>query len=99
MSPLAHSTSPRLILGCGYLGRRVAALWLAQGLRVAGLTRRNADALRAVGVEPVTGDVLDPASLRDLPPASTVLYAVGRDRAVGRSIREVHVGGMSNVLD
>jgi nucleoside-diphosphate-sugar epimerase len=89
---------PCLIVGCGYLGRRVAARWLAAGRRVAALTRRNADALRSLGVEPVAGDVLDPASLR-LPEAATVLYAVGMDRSQGRSMREVYVGGLGHVLD
>jgi nucleoside-diphosphate-sugar epimerase len=88
-----------LILGCGYLGRRVAARWLAAGRPVAALTRRNADALRSLGVEPVVGDVLDPATLRELPPASTVLYAVGMDRSQGRPMRDVFVGGLGHVLD
>ena len=98
MSPLVDS-APRLIFGCGYLGRRVASLWRASGHRVAALTRRNADALSALGVEPITGDVLDRDSLQSLPVASTVLYAVGLDRSAGRSMREVYVGGLANVLD
>ena len=98
MSPL-DVTRPRLIVGCGYLGRRVAARWVATGRGVAALTRRNAEALAALGLTPVAGDVLDPASLRGLPAASTVLYAVGLDRAAGRSMREVYVGGLANVLD
>jgi nucleoside-diphosphate-sugar epimerase len=99
MSPLTDASPPRLILGCGYLGRRVGALWLARGQRIVALTRRNADALRAAGIEPVTGDVLDPTSLRQLPHASTVLFAVGMDRDAGRSMREVYVTGLANVLD
>ncbi|MDY3558051.1 SDR family oxidoreductase [Gemmata sp. JC673] len=99
MSPLVHSPEPRLIFGCGYLGRVVAARWLASGHRVAALTRGNAERLRASGVEPVGGDVLDPASLRTLPPAPTVLYAVGFDRAAGRPMRDVYVSGLANVLN
>jgi nucleoside-diphosphate-sugar epimerase len=98
MSPL-DVTRPKLIVGCGYLGRRVAARWIAAGERVVALTRGNAEALAALGVEPVVGDVLDRASLWDLPAASTVLYAVGPDRAAGRSMREVYVDGLANVLD
>ncbi|MBA4065263.1 MAG: NAD(P)-dependent oxidoreductase [Isosphaera sp.] len=96
MSPL---DAPALIVGCGYLGRRVAARWVAAGRRVAALTRRNADALLALGIEPVVGDVLDPDSLRGLPAASTVLYAVGLDRSAGKGMREVYVGGLGHVLD
>ena len=99
MSPLATTDAPRMIFGCGYLGRRVADSWIANGRRVCALTRRNADALRARGIEPITGDVLDPESLKELPAASTVLYAVGLDRAAGRSMREVYVNGLANVLD
>jgi nucleoside-diphosphate-sugar epimerase len=99
MSPLVTSNSLPLVFGCGYLGRRVASLWLGRNQRVAALTRRNAEALRACGIEPITGDVLDSASLRTLPPASTVLYSVGLDRSAGRSIREVYVTGLANVLD
>jgi nucleoside-diphosphate-sugar epimerase len=98
MSPL-DVARPKLIVGCGYLGRRVAARWLTNGHRVAALTRRNAAALTDLGVEPVVGDVLDPGTLRDLPPASTVLYAVGLDRTAGKSMREVYVDGLRHVLD
>jgi nucleoside-diphosphate-sugar epimerase len=97
MSPL--DANPRLIFGCGYLGRRVADLWIRSGYRVAALTRNNADALRSVGIEPITGDVLDPNSLQSLPRASTVLYAVGLDRSAGKPMREVYVTGLANVLD
>jgi nucleoside-diphosphate-sugar epimerase len=98
MSPL-DVTAPNLIVGCGYLGRRVADLWRANGAHVAALTRARADALRASGIEPITGDVLDPASLRALPPAASVLYAVGMDRGAGKSMRDVYVNGLANVLD
>jgi nucleoside-diphosphate-sugar epimerase len=99
MSPLDGNDSPHLILGCGYLGLRVAARWLASGRRVVALTRRRAEALRATGIEPLTGDVLDRASLRGLPAATTVLYAIGFDRTTGNSIRQASVTGLANVLD
>src|SRR3954471_11114093 len=85
-----------LILGCGYLGRVVGRRWLAAGHRVAALTRSPAAELRALGIEPVLGDVTDPA-LR-LPAVDTVLYSVSLDRSSGRSMREVYVGGLANVL-
>lgn len=99
MSPLDAAEHPNLIFGCGYLGRRVAAKWLAAGRRVAALTRRNGDSLASLGIEPVVGDVTDPASLRNLPPAATVLYAVGMDRSAGKSMRAVYVEGLGHVLD
>ena len=93
MSP-AHSN---LIIGCGYLGRRVAALWQAHGKRVRALTRTKSNELSGLGIEPIVGDVLSPP--HPLPQAATVLYAVGLDRSSGRSQREVYVDGLRNVLN
>ncbi|HVK16234.1 MAG TPA: SDR family oxidoreductase [Fimbriiglobus sp.] len=87
-----------LVIGCGYLGRRVALRWIAAGRRVAALTRGRTAELAALGLEPIVSDVLDPDSLRRLPEVSTVLYAVALDRSSGRSMREVYVTGLGNVL-
>jgi nucleoside-diphosphate-sugar epimerase len=87
-----------LIVGCGYLGLRAAKAWVAAGREVYALTRNRADELRNHGVEPITGDVLDPESLKALPPTDTVLYAVGLDRTAGKPMREVYVQGLGNVL-
>lgn len=87
-----------LVIGCGYLGLRAARQWVTAGRRVYALTRGRADELRANGVEPVVGDVLDPASLKVLPRTDTVLYAVGLDRAAGKPMREVYVQGLGNAL-
>lgn len=91
----------RLILGCGYLGRRVAAAWRDQGCHVVGVTRRteHAGQLRRQGIEPIVADVLNPKSLIGLPQAETVLYAIGLDRTSGTSMRSVYVHGLANVLE
>ena len=86
-----------LIIGCGYLGRVVARRWLARGIAVSALTRSKPDELRALGVTPIIGDVTDPASL-SLPATDHVLYAVGMDRSAGKSMREVYLTGLGNVL-
>ncbi len=88
--------STSLILGCGYLGRRVAALWRQRGQRVSAATRNAAHL--PTDVEPLLCDVLDPASLRSLPQVDTVLYAIGFDRTSGASMRAVYVDGLANVL-
>src|SRR5690349_13502895 len=89
-----------LIIGCGYLGRRVAALWRQHGAHVHAATRRvdEAAALRAQGCEPLICDVLDATSLAQLPQADTALYAIGFDRTSGASMRSVYVDGLANVL-
>jgi nucleoside-diphosphate-sugar epimerase len=91
----------RLVIGCGYLGERVAVRWRQAGQRVFVTTRRaaRADQLRALGFEPILCDVLDPESLRKLPRVDTVLHAVSLDRAAGVPMRDVYVDGLRNVLD
>ncbi len=90
----------KLVIGCGYLGQRVARRWLAQGDSVVALTRSQAHAqlFEVSGIEPVIGDVTQPASLAGLPEVDTLLYAVGLDRNSGQSQRDVYVGGLDNVL-
>lgn len=55
-----------LIIGCGYLGRRVARFYLSQGVRVWGLVSgpNSADALQTLGIEPLVWNLDQP-----LPPA------------------------------
>jgi nucleoside-diphosphate-sugar epimerase len=101
-----HSPSLRLVVGCGYLGSRVARRWVGRGDRVIGITRSaaRAEPLAAAGIEPETLDVAaaDPAWDRLLArhgcPA-TVCWAVGFDRSAGASYADVHVGGLGRLLD
>jgi nucleoside-diphosphate-sugar epimerase len=89
-----------LIFGAGYLGQRVAALWRDTGREVHVVTRSapRGEALAAAGYRPHVADVTRPETLAALPKADTVLFAVGFDRASGRSIGEVYSGGLANVL-
>jgi nucleoside-diphosphate-sugar epimerase len=89
-----------LIFGCGYLGRRVAAIWRASGASVTALTRshENAFVLSQQGIDPVVGDVLLPQTLQALPAADIGLYAVGYDRQSAASKHDVYVRGVTNVL-
>jgi nucleoside-diphosphate-sugar epimerase len=101
----------KLIVGCGYLGCRVAARWLAAGQTVLGLVRdvkKGSELLLARWRTEKTPDpfftlrqvdVTRPETLGQLPTAETVLIAVGFDPRGGRSRREVYVEGLRNVLD
>jgi nucleoside-diphosphate-sugar epimerase len=90
-----------LIVGCGYLGLRVGRRLAQTGQAVFGTTRSasKADELKAAGVEPITLDVLNPESWPELPPVARVLSCVGHDRSSGRSLRDVYVNGLRNLLD
>jgi nucleoside-diphosphate-sugar epimerase len=90
----------RLIVGCGYLGSRVAALGRARGDRVFTTTRsrERAAELERLGLQPIVCDVTRPETLQGLPAVGSVVYCVGFDRSAGRSMREVYVEGLGNVL-
>jgi nucleoside-diphosphate-sugar epimerase len=90
-----------LIVGCGYLGRRVGARLREHGEQVWGTVRSldKAAELHAIGIEPVLIDVLEVGSLRSLPIVDRVFYCVGFDRASGATLRTVYVDGLQNVLD
>ena len=92
----------RLVVGCGYLGERVALGWLAEGSRVIGVTRSDVRAatLAARGIEPLVGDVAagDTGWLAELPPLTTVFWAVGFDRRAAATPRDVHVHGLGRLL-
>ena len=89
-----------LIVGCGYLGRRVARLLTDRGDRVFGTTRSlgRAIELSRLGIEAVVADVMVPDSLARLPEVDRVLYCVGFDRSEGVPIRTVYVDGLRHAL-
>lgn len=91
----------KLILGCGYLGRRVAQAWLDRGQEVLALTRsaERASELASSGIRPIVGDVTNSLDLSDCHEIDTLLFAVGFDRTAGKAIREVYVDGLRRTLD
>jgi nucleoside-diphosphate-sugar epimerase len=91
----------KLVLGCGYLGARVAERWLAAGDVVMATTRSmdRAKEFETLGLQPIVADVTQPETLAQLPAVDTVLWAVGFDRRGGHSRRAVYVDGLQNVLD
>jgi len=88
-----------LIVGCGYLGREVARGWV-KSHSVFALTRspHHAEELQRLGIEPILGDVMNPAALTALPEVDLCLYAVGFDRTATHDKRSVYVDGLRNVL-
>ena len=88
----------RLLVGCGYLGRRIAARWLAGGHHVFATTRGRAAELQSLGVTPIIADVLNPTSLQSLPACATVVFGVGFDRGGPHSMHDVYVHGLQNLI-
>lgn len=95
----------RLVVGCGYLGRRVAQRWSDAGDQVAAVTRsgERARALGQAGWLAVEADVLLPHTLETMkdvvPELDSAVYAVGYDRSSSVAIDDVYAGGLQNVLD
>ena len=91
----------KLIIGCGYLGTRIARRWQAAGEEVYALTRKpnRVAEFEKQGWKPIVADVCDPTSLQNLPDVETLVYAVGFDRAAGLDIMDVYPGGLATVLD
>ena len=89
-----------LIIGCGYLGFRVAKRWQQQGHTVIAMTRKPERLawFTEQGITGIVGDVTQPETL-NLPEADVVLVAVGMDRSMYSDVQEVYVGGLKNVLD
>lgn len=90
----------KLLFGYGYLGLRVANLWRDAGETVHIITRsaNRAASLQNAGYRTTVADVTQPDTLQNLPPAETVLFAVGYDRTQTNSIHSVYAGGVQNVL-
>ncbi|MBT3891768.1 MAG: NAD-dependent epimerase/dehydratase family protein [Planctomycetaceae bacterium] len=91
----------RLIIGCGYLGFRVAKLWQILGHDVHLLTRseQTAAMFEQQGFTAHLGDVTQLSSLDHFPAATEVLYAVGFDRAGNYDIHDVYCQGLKNVIE
>ena len=90
-----------LVFGYGYLGHRVAKRWRDAGLRPYVITRseERACGIRQSGLHAIVADIMEPQSIRNLPPAKTVLYAVGYDRRGSHSRHEVTINGLMHVLN
>ena len=89
-----------LVVGAGYLGRRVAARLIARGDRVIATTRSEAHfaAIRAIGAEPIRLDILGPLGT-DLLVYDRLIYCVGFDRKAGVPQRTVYVEGLARFLE
>ena len=90
----------RLVVGCGYLGERVARFWRDAGDEVYATTRGNRAERTVQGGAPAADDGCDPRMrLGPLPVVDTVVFAVGRDRQSSATMLDIHVAGLRSLLD
>ena len=90
----------RLVVGCGYLGERVARVWREAGDEVYATTRGpGTDRLSRAGLRPIVLDVTQGPRFGALPEVDTVVFAVGRDRRSGATMFGIYVKGLRAVLD
>ena len=87
----------RLVVGCGYLGERVARIWRDAEDEVYATTRGGrVKALSRAGLHPVTLDVTHGVAPGALPAVDTAVFSVGRS---GATMFDIHVTGFRAVLD
>lgn len=85
---------PALIIGCGDVGQRVAALLAAAGRRVTGVvrSRESQQRLTQAGIAALMADLDEPSGLRGLPTAAALLYYFAPPPDVGeRDTRMEHL--------
>ncbi|MEZ5946239.1 MAG: NAD-dependent epimerase/dehydratase family protein [Hyphomonas sp.] len=98
-------TDTLLITGAsGYLGRNIVREFFARGYAVRGLARSDAsaDLIRQLGAEPVSGDVMDKASLEAAMQGAGMLVHAAADTNHGRTTRaqeQTNLEGTRNVYE
>lgn len=91
----------RLIVGCGYVGRRLAEYWRSSGDDGVFVTTRStarSEEFKEAGYKPILWDVTQENSA-ELPAVETLVFAVGFDRSTGHAIDEVYVDGLRRLID
>ena len=83
MNSIEFEPQSVLIVGCGDIGRRVAARW--QDVPVTGLvsSAASAEQLQTTGITPLRANLDDPASLKDLPLKNALVFYFAPPPATG----------------
>ncbi len=86
MNPAVKDPAEIFIVGCGDIGRRVAARWQQRGIPVRGMVRQqhSASLLQKQGITPVVANLDHPATLSVRPRGNTLLYYFAPPPASGR---------------
>lgn len=94
----SFGVSSLLVVGCGYLGRRVVSLALQDGWRVFGTTRQSPERIEALGARPIRLDWDDARTLASLPSVDAVVVAVAYDRRSRVDRDASQVGGLRRLI-
>lgn len=90
-----------LIVGCGYVGSRIAKRWLDEGLTVYAMTRTSVrgQELKQLGIQPIVGHWIGdkPFSMQELPKIRHIVVAVPHREDLGRG-EFTHQEGLRNLL-
>ena len=89
-----------MILGCGYLGRRIARMAIRDGNTVWATTRQSQKQreFASEGIQPIVADWTDRRTLTALPVVKHVVICVSYDRRSSHNRYESQVGGLRNLL-
>ncbi len=90
-----------LVAGCGWLGSAVAQALVARGDRVTGIRRvpARAEALRALGVEPLALDLTSPGAAERLPPVDAVVACQSAGSDTAEAYRAAYVEATGALLE
>lgn len=94
-------TQTALIVGCGYVGHRVAQLWCSSGFKTFAISRsaEKAEQLASESIHPVIMDLSSPENWPELPVVDVVLWSVGFDRSAGADRTKVWIDGLRELLN
>ena len=95
-----------LVIGCGYIGERLADLLHDAGHQVTGVTHSEESAARLAATKPyavIAGDVSDPESVRHLAgslaaPPDVIIHCASSSRGGAEMYRRVYLNGSTNLL-
>ena len=90
-----------LIVGCGYLGQRVASRLIAERARVYAITRSEANAIQLAkqSIQPLVVDWYRKDNWPTLPPIDRVLISVSHAPVVDIPATETHALGLTNLFN
>jgi nucleoside-diphosphate-sugar epimerase len=90
-----------LIIGCGWVGTKLATTLISQNVNVFGTTRsaEKASSLRSLGIEPIIFDLeKEDAIQTDLPKVDAVVISISPGRGDQRSKYPKHIQKLSKLL-